>query len=102
MKPGSKDKKIDILISGLELEELKKHSWQMSETFGLDGKIIKYRGKRPLGLYRWDFEFLIELIESLLPDKKEYPDSNSIEYKRLNNILKDLTEKYRESFPEFL
>ncbi len=102
MKPGSADKKIDVLISGLELAELKKHTWQMAETFGLDGRIIGYRGKRPIGLYRWDIEFLIELIEYLLSDKTEYPDSRSDENKRLNNILNDLREKYKENFPEFL
>lgn len=38
MKPGSKDIKTDILISGEELTELKRHTWLMDEAFGLDSR----------------------------------------------------------------
>jgi hypothetical protein len=34
MKPGSKDKKIKILISGMELSELRRHTWSMAEDIG--------------------------------------------------------------------
>ena len=38
MKPGSKDIKTDILISGEELIELKRHTWLMDEAFGLNSQ----------------------------------------------------------------
>ncbi len=56
MKPGSKDIKTDIVISGEELTELKRHTWLMDEAFGLDSRIDKYKGAKPIGLYIWDFE----------------------------------------------
>ena len=36
MKPGSRDIKVNMLITGEELEELQKHTWSMVEAFGLD------------------------------------------------------------------
>ncbi|WP_289022482.1 hypothetical protein [Desulfobacter postgatei] len=57
MKPGSKDKKIKISISGKELSELQRHTWLMVEAFGLDRRIENYQGKRPIGLYRWDLDW---------------------------------------------
>ena len=58
MKPGSGDKQYRILITGRELEELKKFTWSMAEAFGLDRRIEKYQGKRPIGFYRWDLDCL--------------------------------------------
>jgi len=52
MKPGSKDKKIKIKISGKELSELKRHTWLMDEAFGLDRRIENYQGKRLIGFFR--------------------------------------------------
>ena len=39
MKPGPGDIPYRILITGRELEELKKHTWMMAEAFGLDRRI---------------------------------------------------------------
>jgi len=64
MKPGSRDIKVQILIAGQELEELQKHTWSMAESFGLDRRIDQYMGKKPIGLYRWDLECLIDVLDS--------------------------------------
>ncbi len=40
MKPGKHDKKIMILITRLELDELQRHVWMMAESFGLDRRIF--------------------------------------------------------------
>ncbi len=98
MKPGPKNKKIKILISGKELSELKRHTWSMVEAFGLDRRIEDYQGKRPIGFYRWDFECLIDVIELALKDSKEYPDKNSEEYKALKNLHDRLKEEYEKNF----
>ena len=73
MKPGSKDKRVSLLIAGDELTELKRLTWLMSESFGLDTRIENYYGKRPIGLYSWDFECLLAIIDHALKDDKEYP-----------------------------
>ncbi len=44
--PG--DHRHKILIEGEELAELKKHTYSMSEAFGLDRKLESYQGTRPI------------------------------------------------------
>ena len=57
MKPGKSDIPIKRKISGRQLEELQKHTWQMCEAFGLDRKIENYKGTRPISFYRLYSEF---------------------------------------------
>lgn len=52
MKPGSRDIKVKMLITGEELDELQGHTWSMAEAFGLDRRIDRYGGKRPIAFYR--------------------------------------------------
>jgi hypothetical protein len=73
MKPGSRDKAYPVLISGTELAELKKLTWSMAEAFGLDRRIEEYKGQRPIGLYRWDLECLLEVIEMELHEMEARP-----------------------------
>ncbi len=80
MKPGSKDIKLEILISGEELSELQRHSCHMVEAFGLDRRIDNYKGKRPIGLYRWNFDCILAVIEYVIDDPKEYPDNQPKKY----------------------
>ncbi len=90
MKPGSGDIKYKILITGMELEELQKQTWLMSESFGLDTRIDNYKGKRLIGLYRWDIECLVEGVSSVIDDPKEYPDKNAEEYLAMKNLYEKL------------
>lgn len=71
MKPGSKDLKLNILITGDELTELQRHTYQMAEAYGLDQRVDTYRGNRPIGLYSWDFDCLLAVIEGALEDEKD-------------------------------
>ena len=96
MKPGSKDKRYPILITGPELEELKKFTYLMAEAFGLDRQIENYQGKRPIGFYRWDLDCLVDVTDSALADAKEYPDKSGPGYaamKQLCDRLKRLSEE---------
>ncbi len=86
VKPGSKDRKARIFITGMELDELQRFSWMMAECFGLDRRIANYQGVRPIGLYRWDIECLVEVIDSVLSDSKYYPTQNSLEYQAMKNL----------------
>ena len=98
MKPGSKDIKINLLISGEELSELKRHTGLMIEAFGLDLKIERYRGKRPIGFYQWDLDCLIDVIDIALDDPQDYPDKNTTGYNALKNLLGRLKDEYRKNY----
>ncbi len=39
IKPGSRDRKASILITGMELDELQRFDWMIAEAFGLDRRI---------------------------------------------------------------
>lgn len=83
MKPSPKDKQYKILITGQELEELKKLTWSMAESFGLDRKIDKYLGKKPIGFYRWDLDCLDDTLWFALD---EYPDKSDNGYETLKRL----------------
>ena len=96
MKPGSNDIKLDILITGEELTELQQHTWHMAEAFGLDRRIENYKGKRPIGLYSWDFDCLLAVIEYVIDDPKKYPDKEDSGYKALKKLYDRLKAEYRK------
>jgi hypothetical protein len=80
IKPGSKDRKASIRITGLELDELQRFVWVMAESFGLDRRIANYQGVRPIGLWRCDLECLVDVIDSVLDDPEYYPTQDTPEY----------------------
>jgi anaerobic ribonucleoside-triphosphate reductase len=86
IKPGGKDRKASILITGMELDELQRFVWMMAESFGLDRRIANCQGVRPIGLYRWDIECLVDVINSVLDDPEYYPNQDSTEYEAINNL----------------
>ena len=86
VKPGSRDRKASILITGMELDELQRFDWMMAEAFGLDRRIANYQGVRPIGLYRWDIECLVDVIDSVLNDPEYYPTHESPEYQAIKNL----------------
>ena len=96
MKPGSRNIKLSILISGEELSELQRHSWHVAEAFGLDRRIENYKGQRPIGLHSWDFDCLLAVIEYVIDDPKEYPDKNDSGYIALRNLYDRLKAEYRK------
>ncbi len=103
VKPGSKDRKVSILITGLELDELQRFVWMMAESFGLDRRIANYQGVRPIGLWRWDIECLVDVIDSVLNDPEYYPVQDSPEHQAIKALRDRLqTEKdvlYAELWP---
>ena len=99
MKPGSGDIKIHVQIEGEELVELKRHTWAMAEAFGLDSRIDRYQGKRPIGLYRWDLDCLIDVISFVLQDPKYYPSQSAPVYLALKRLHERLQDTYRRAFP---
>jgi hypothetical protein len=77
MKPERRDIPHKVLITGDELRELERHTGSMAEAFGLDRKIEAYQGTRPLTLYRWDLECLMDVIFRELNDSRNYPDKTA-------------------------
>lgn len=94
MKPGSKDHRHKLLISGDELRELKKHTSRMVEAFGLDRKIEDYQGTRPLTLYRWDLDCLLSVIDLALKDERHYPDKSAPQYQAMQRLGERLHQEY--------
>lgn len=94
MKPGKNDVKLAILITGDELDELKRFAWEMVEAFGLDRRIEAYAGKRPIGFYSWDVDCLLAVIDNALKDTKAYPDKTSAAYAALKRLGARLKEEY--------
>jgi hypothetical protein len=98
MKPGKRDIPVKVKISGVQLDELKKHTWKMSEAFGLDAKIESYRGVRPISFYSWDFDCILDVLDMALDDEKEYPDKEGEDYLELQELHRHLQKAYKETF----
>ena len=98
MKPGSGDVRVQMLIDGEELDQLKRHTWQMVEAFGLDSRIERYKGRRPIGLYRWDMDCLIDVVDIALNDTREYPSKENSDYLALKRLRDRLKEEYQRAF----
>lgn len=86
VRPGSKDRKASLLITGLELDELQRFVWVMAESFGLDRRIANYQGVRPIGLWRWDIECLVDVIDSVMNDPEYYPVQGSPEHRAIKAL----------------
>ena len=98
MKPGKNDIPVKVKISGVQLDELKKHTWKMIEAFGLDTKIDNYKGIRPISFYSWDLDCILDVIESALDDQKEYPDKEDEGYLELQKLYTHLKKAYKETY----
>ena len=87
VRPGKYDRKHYFLIQGAELRELKE--LDLAESFGLDRRIERYQGKRPLGLYRWDIEGLLDALSIILDQPDDYysPPANKRAIKKLHARL---------------
>ena len=98
MKPGKKDVPVKIKIAGTQLYELQKHTGDMCEAYGLDSKIENYKGSRPISLYRWDLDCILDVLDMALDDEREYPDKNDIGYIELRELHVNLKNAYKETY----
>ena len=96
MKPGKNDIPVKVKISGRQLSELQRHTWQMCEAFGLDRKIENYKGTRQISLYSLDLDCLIDVLWLALEDKKEYPDKEDEGYIQLHDLYIYLKNAHKE------
>jgi hypothetical protein len=98
MRAGPNDKKILVLFSEDELDELQNISWAMSECFGLDRRIENYKGKRPIGLYRWDLEGILGAVEYVLKARQESSDPTAFGRAILTQLSRRLKTEYQTAF----
>jgi hypothetical protein len=98
LKPGKHDVPVDVLIQGDELEQLQLQSHHLAETYGLDRRIINYRGTRPIRLYRWDLEWLIDVLTLL--EEKRYRPHRLAARAALAALKTRLSREYALHFPE--
>src|SRR5207248_9876276 len=94
MKPGSRDHRHRLLISGDERRELKRHTGAMAEAFGLDRKIEKYKGSRSLTLTRRDLDCVLDVMGLALRDERDYPDRSAPGYLALKSLGERLHQEY--------
>jgi len=92
MKPGRNDPSYPILITGLELTQLKEQTWAMAEAFGLDRRIENYQGTRPITFRSWDLDCPDAVIFSALEDRSEYPALAGPGHDAMVNLLRRLEE----------
>ncbi len=86
MKPGKNDKKVELLFTPEELDFLQDNAWNMAESFGLDTRILNLKGKRPVGFYSWDLDYLHDVTDSA---RKNAPIE---EHSMIDALLKKLKE----------
>ena len=68
MKPGKRDVPVRVLIAGAELEALRELTGALCESFGLDRRIESYQGRRPISLYPWDVDLLLDVVGDAVRD----------------------------------
>ena len=62
----------------------------MCEAFGLDTRIGNYKGVRAISFYSWDLDCMLDVLDMVLNDTKEYPDKQGEGYIKLNELYVDL------------
>ena len=100
MKPGKNDCKHQVLITGAELRELKLLA--LPESFGLEGRVQRYEGKRPIGLYRWDLECLLATLSLELEERVQHPRLRRKDMAALRALHDRLQTEYDSAYGQAL
>jgi hypothetical protein len=103
LTPGSNDRKYYLTFNEDEVEKLVYHAEELVECFGLNAKIRKYKGKRPIGLYRWDIEALYYTYSYLLEKDFEglYKDKKSPDYQAMQSLVNKLKGYMDKAFSDY-
>lgn len=96
VKPGKYDRRHRILISGVELQELKLLA--LPESFGLERRLHRYEGKRPIRLYRWDLECLLETLSLEMEDRPQHPRLRRKDIDALKSLHDRLRKEYDSAY----
>jgi hypothetical protein len=72
----------------------------MPESFGLEGRIERYEGKRPIGLYRWDLKCLLDTLSLELSDRPQHPRLRGRDIDALKSLHDRLRKEYDAVYGE--
>jgi hypothetical protein len=100
LKPGKGDIPVHVKISGLQLTELQRHTGDMCEAYGLDSKIERYKGTKPISFYRWDLDCVLDVLDMALGDRTRYPSQDCSEYEALSSLRASLKQAYKQTFQD--
>ena len=70
----------------------------MAEAYGLDRRMEQYKGKKPIGFYRWDMECFVDMLSLALDGHKEYPDRKSSGYFVLKRLSERLESEHERNY----
>ena len=73
MGRSAAEKTCRIVVEGSELVELQRHAHQIPECPGLDRRIQRYDGNKPLVMSLDEFDWLVAVLDAVLHDPKGYP-----------------------------
>ena len=85
-----------MLIKGAELRVLKELS--LPESFGLERRVERYQGKRPIGLYRWDLECLLDTLSLEMTDRSLHPRLRKRDLAALQSLYGRLRKEYDSAY----
>ena len=67
------DETCRIIVNGPELVELKRHAHQIPECHGLERRIQRHVGNKPLVVSVAELDWLVAVLDAVLQDPKGYP-----------------------------
>jgi hypothetical protein len=70
----------------------------LPESFGLDRRLQRYVGKRPIGLYRWDLECLLEVLSLEMQDHPQHPRLRRKDLDALRSLQDWLRKEYDSAY----
>jgi hypothetical protein len=73
MKSKDDPNRCSIVVTGDDLVELKRHAHEIPERPGLERRIQKYNGNKPLVISRDELDWLVAVLDAVLHDPKGYP-----------------------------
>ena len=73
MSRTATDKTWRVIVEGSELVELKRYAHQIPECPGLDRRIRRYDGNKPLVISLEELDWLVAVLDAVLHDPRGYP-----------------------------
>ena len=85
------------MIKDAERRVLKELS--LPESFGgLERRVERYQGKRPIGLYRWDLECLLDTLSPEMTNRPLHPRPHRADLAALQSLYDRLRKEYDTAY----
>jgi hypothetical protein len=66
----------------------------LPESLGLERRVEQYQGKRPIGLYRWDLECLLDTLSLEMTDRPWHLRPRKRDVAPLQSLYERLRKEY--------